>query len=598
MQRPNVRNFSIIAHIDHGKSTLADRLMEFTHTVDKRVLQEQMLDDMDLERERGITIKAHPVTIQYKAKDGNIYILNLIDTPGHVDFTYEVSRSLSACEGALVIVDAAQGVEAQTVANVHLALNQKLEIIPVINKIDLPSADPERMRKQIEDVLCIESSEAIEASAKVGIGIEEILEAIVHRIPPPKNIDAPETRALIYDSFYHNYKGVIVYVRLFSGSLKTGQKIRMMSSNKTFEVTEVGIFKPNETPVQELIAGDVGYFVANIKVPGDVAIGDTVTDLKKSAKTPLPGFKEVKPMVFSGFYPINSADYELLKVAMEKLKLNDSAFFYELDNSVALGFGFRCGFLGLLHMEIIQERLEREYNISIIATAPSVVYKVTFRNGDQMSLDNPTHFPDPSTIEHISEPYIKAFVIAPGDCIGALMNLALERRGECTHTETLDSTRVMLTFELPLSEIVTDFYDKLKSLTHGYGSLDYEFLEYRRSDMIKLDILINGEPMDAFSNIVHREKAEFKGRALAARLKEVIPRQMFVVPIQATIGGKIVARETIKAMSKNVTAKCYGGDISRKRKLWEKQKEGKKRMKQVGKVQIPQSAFMEVLKSD
>ncbi len=598
MERPYVRNFSIIAHIDHGKSTLADRLMEFTHSVDKRLLQEQMLDDMDLERERGITIKAHPVTIHYVAKDGKEYTLNLIDTPGHVDFTYEVSRSLSACEGALLLVDAAQGVEAQTVANIHLAIKQNLTIIPVINKIDLPSADPIKIRKQMEDVLCIDSSEAIEASAKQGIGTEAILEAIVKRIPSPKNIDAPETRALIFDSFYDTYKGVIVYVRLFSGEIKPGQKVKLMSAEKTFEVLETGVFKPKETPVAQLIAGDVGYFTANIKIPGDVRIGDTVTDAKLGATTPLPGYQEVKPMVFSGFYPIDSNQYEMLKVAMEKLKLNDSSFFYEMDNSIALGFGFRCGFLGLLHMEIIQERLEREYDISIIATAPSVIYKVKLRNGGMINLDNPTHFPDPSTIEEIQEPFIKAFVLAPGDCIGALMNLGLDRRGECTHTETLDATRVMLTFELPLAEIVTDFYDKLKSMTHGYGSLDYEFLEYRSADMVKLDILINNEPMDAFSTIVHRAKAEFKGRALALRLKEVIPRQMFTVPIQAIIGGKIVARETIKAMSKNVTAKCYGGDISRKRKLWEKQKEGKKRMKQIGKVQIPQSAFMEVLKSD
>ena len=598
MERPTVRNFSIIAHIDHGKSTLADRLMEFTHSVDQRLLQEQMLDDMDLERERGITIKAHPVTIHYLAKDGKEYTLNLIDTPGHVDFTYEVSRSLSACEGALLLVDAAQGVEAQTVANIHLAIKQNLTIIPVINKIDLPSADPAKIRKQLEDVLCIDSSEAIEASAKQGIGTEEILEAVVKRIPSPKNIDAPETRALIFDSFYDTYKGVIVYVRLFSGEIKVGQKVKLMSAEKTFEVLETGIFKPKETPIEKLIAGDVGYFTANIKIPGDVRIGDTVTDAKLGATTPLPGYQEVKPMVFSGFYPIDSNQYEMLKVAMEKRKLNDSSFFYEMDNSIALGFGFRCGFLGLLHMEIIQERLEREYDISIIATAPSVIYKVKLRNGDGINLDNPTHFPDPSTIEEIQEPFIKAFVIAPGDCIGVLMNLGLDRRGECTHTETLDATRVMLTFELPLAEIVTDFYDKLKSLTHGYGSLDYEFLEYRSADMVKLDILINNEPMDAFSTVVHRSKAEYKGRVLALRLKEVIPRQMFTVPIQATIGGKIVARETIKAMSKNVTAKCYGGDISRKRKLWEKQKEGKKRMKQIGKVQIPQSAFMEVLKSD
>lgn len=598
MQRPEVRNFSIIAHIDHGKSTLADRLLEFTHTIEQRQMMDQILDDMDLERERGITIKAHPVTIQYKAKDGKIYILNIIDTPGHVDFTYEVSRSLKACEGALLIVDAAQGVEAQTVANIHLAQNQNLTIIPILNKIDLPSANPDLIRKQIEDVLCIEAEEAILASAKLGIGTEEILEAIIKKIPPPKNVDAPETRALIFDSIYDTYRGVVVYVRLFSGELKRDQKIKMMKTGKIFEVTEVGIFKPKETSVLKLVAGDVGYFVANIKVPGDIRIGDTVTDAKKSAKEPLPGFQDVKPMVFSGFYPISSSDYELLKTAMEKLKLNDSSFFYELDSSVALGFGFRCGFLGLLHMEIIQERLEREYDISIIATAPSVVYKVRLSDGTLVDLDNPTHYPDPSIIEEIKEPFIKAFIIAPGDCIGALMNLAMDRRGECTHTETLDATRVMLTFELPLNEILTDFYDKLKSITHGYGSLDYEFLDFRPSDMIKLDILINNESVDAFSTIVHRSKAESKGRVLATRLKEVIPKQMFTVPIQAVIGGKVVARETIRAMSKNVTAKCYGGDITRKRKLWEKQKAGKKRMKQVGKVQIPQSAFMEVLKSD
>ncbi|MBI3901160.1 MAG: elongation factor 4, partial [Chlamydiia bacterium] len=445
-----------------------------------------------------------------------------IDTPGHVDFTYEVSRSLSACEGALVLVDAAQGVEAQTVANVHLALNQNLTIIPVINKIDLPSADPEKIRDQIEDILCIESHNAILASAKLGIGTVEILEAIVERIPAPKNIHKPELRALIFDSFYDTYKGVIVYVRLFSGEVQTGQKIKMMSTHKVFEVTEVGIFKPNETPVEKLLAGDVGYFVANIKIPGDVRIGDTVTDQKKPAAHPLPGYKEVKPMVFSGFYPIDSEDYEMLKTAMEKLKLNDSSFFYEMDNSIALGFGFRCGFLGLLHMEIIQERLEREYGVSIIATAPSVVYRLILKNGNLINIDNPIHYPDPSTIEKIEEPFIRAYIIAPGDCIGALMNLALDRRGECTNTETLDNTRVMLTFELPLSEIVTDFYDKLKSLTHGYGSLDYEIIDYREGEMVKLDILINNEPIDPFSTIVHRSKAESKGRALAARLKEVI----------------------------------------------------------------------------
>jgi len=598
MERPEVRNFSIIAHIDHGKSTLADRLLEFTHTVEKRQMMDQILDDMDLERERGITIKAHPVTIQYNAKDGKTYTLNIIDTPGHVDFTYEVSRSLKACEGALLIVDAAQGVEAQTVANIHLAQSQNLTIIPILNKIDLPSANPDLVKKQIEDVLCIEAEEAILASAKLGIGTEEILEAILSKIPPPKNVDAPETRALIFDSVYNTYRGVVVYVRLFGGELKKNQKIKMMTTGKIFEVLEVGIFKPKETPVPKLVAGDVGYFVANIKVPGDIRIGDTVTDAKKPAKEPLPGFQDVKPMVFSGFYPISSSDYELLKTAMEKLKLNDSSFFYELDSSVALGFGFRCGFLGLLHMEIVQERLEREYDISIIATAPSVIYKVRLSDGTLVDLDNPTHYPDPSLIEEIKEPFIKAFIIAPGDCIGALMNLAMDRRGECTHTETLDATRVMLTFEIPLNEILTDFYDKLKSITHGYGSLDYEFLEFRPSDMVKLDILINNESVDAFSTIVHRSKAESKGRVLATRLKEVIPKQMFTVPIQAVIGGKIVARETIRAMSKNVTAKCYGGDITRKRKLWEKQKAGKKRMKQVGKVQIPQSAFMEVLKSD
>src|SRR5215210_1578996 len=597
MPHTRTRNFCIIAHIDHGKTTLSDRLLEYTGTIQMRDSQDQLLDSMDLERERGITIKAHPVAMRYHAKDGHVYKLNLLDTPGHVDFAYEVSRSLAACEGALVIVDAAQGVEAQTVANVHLANNQGLTIIPVINKIDLPNSDIPTVKRQLEDILAIPADEAILASAKAGIGIEDILEAVIHRIPPPKQWPDDKVRALVFDSTFDSYRGVVTYVRVMSGSLQAGDGVKMMSNNRPYDVKEVGVFTPKMKAREKLVAGDTGYVIANIKASSEIKIGDTLTGTKFSATEPLAGFQEIHPMVFSGIYPINTADFEALKAAMAKLQLNDSSFVYQAESSVALGFGFRCGFLGLLHMEIIQERLRREYGMDIIATYPSVIYEVQKTNGEVVHVDNPEYLPDPSVIEEIREPIVKAFIMVPNEYISPLMQLIIDKRGVLDHTETLDSRRVMLSCVLPLNEILVDFNDKIKSITRGYGSMDYEHAGYRADKMVKLDMLVNGEPVDAFSSIVHREKAEARGRALAAKLKEVIPTQLYQVAIQAAIGGKIIARESVSAMRKNVTAKCYGGDITRKRKLLEKQKEGKKRMKSIGRVNIPQEAFIEVLKS-
>lgn len=591
------RNFCIIAHIDHGKTTLSDRLLESTGTIHEREKQDQLLDSMDLERERGITIKAHPVTMKYDAQDRKTYRLNLLDTPGHVDFAYEVSRSLAACEGALLIVDAAQGVEAQTVANVHLAHKQGLTIIPVINKIDLPNADIPAVKRQLEEILAIPAEEAIEASAKMGLGIEHILEAIVRRIPPPQTPRDDTLRALVFDSVFDIYRGVVAYVRVVSGKLEPDEAIKLMSADSRYEVKEVGIFTPKMYPQPLLNAGDVGYVIANMKTTAEIKIGDTITEQRHSAKEPLPGFQEVHPMVFSGIYPINTADFEHLKTAIGKLRLNDSAFIYQPESSVALGFGFRCGFLGLLHMEIIQERLRREYNMDIIATSPSVVYEVLTTKGETILVDNPAHLPDPSQIEEIREPIVKAYVLCPNENIGDLLQLILEKRGTMDHTESLDTRRVMLHCELPLNEILVDFNDKIKSITRGYGSMDYEHAGHRAAKLVKLDLLVNGEPVDAFSTIVHRDRAEARGRQLVAKLKEVIPRQLYQVAIQAAIGGKIIARESVSALRKNVTAKCYGGDITRKRKLLEKQKEGKKRMKSIGKINIPQEAFIEVLKA-
>jgi GTP-binding protein LepA len=596
MDAAHIRNFSIIAHIDHGKTTLSDRLLHRTGTISDRDMVDQLLDSMDLEKERGITIKAHPVTMLYQAKNGETYELNLIDTPGHVDFSYEVSRSLSACEGALLVVDAAQGVEAQTVANVHLAMKQNLAIIPVINKIDLPHANVPQTKQQLEDILAIPGDTAIPCSAKEGIGIDEILEAIVARIPAPKPTGASSLQALGFDSYFDTYKGVVTHVRVFNGELKAGQQVKLFHSGKNVEVKEVGSFNPKPYVREKLQTGETGYITANIKSPAEVKMGDTILDARNPAPA-LPGFKEIHPMVFSGIYPINTADYEHLKTNMAKLQLNDSAFVYQAETSVALGFGFRCGFLGLLHLEIVQERLRREYGMDIIATYPSVVYRVTMTDGTVKTIDNPAFLPEPNYIQKIEEPMVKAFIICPNGNIGDLMALISEKRGVLDHTETLDARRVMLTTMLPLNEILIDFHDRIKSLTRGYGSMDYEQAGYSESDMIKLDMLVNGEPVDAFSCIVHRAKAEGRGRALAAKLKEVIPRQQYQVAIQAAIGGKIIARETVRALRKDVTAKCYGGDITRKRKLLEKQKEGKKRMKSIGSVNIPQEAFIEVLKA-
>jgi len=597
MSIERTRNFCIIAHIDHGKTTLSDRLLESTGTIADRDKQDQLLDSMDLERERGITIKAHPVAMKYTAKDGIDYRLNLLDTPGHVDFAYEVSRSLAACEGALLIVDAAQGVEAQTVANVHLALKQGLTIIPIINKIDLPNADIPSAKKQLEDILAIPGDEAIAASAKAGLGIQDILEAVVHRLPAPKAQD--ETlRCLVFDSVFDGYRGVVSYIRVFSGSMTAGMAVKLMSTNKNYEIKEVGVFTPKMFQQKVLNAGDVGYFIANIKATSEIKIGDTLTDARRPATEPLPGFQEVHPMVFSGIYPINTADFEHLKMAMGKLQINDAAFAFQPESSVALGFGFRCGFLGLLHMEIIQERLRREYDMDIIATYPSVIYEVERTNGEVLEVDNPANLPDMSVIEEIREPVVKCFVMVPNENIGDIMQIMMDKRGVVDHTESLDSRRVMISAVLPLNEILVDFHDKIKTMTRGYGSMDYEPAGYRAADLVKLEMMVNGEPIDAFSSIVHREKAESRGRLLAAKLKEVIPTQLYQVAIQATIGGKIVARENVSALRKNVTAKCYGGDISRKRKLLEKQKEGKKRMKSFGTVNIPQEAFIQVLKTN
>ena len=596
MSTKKIRNFCIIAHIDHGKSTIADRLIEYTGTLQKREMEAQVLDSMDLERERGITIKAQSVRILYKAQDGEEYTLNLIDTPGHVDFSYEVSRSLAACEGALLVVDAAQGVEAQTLANVYLALEHDLEIIPVINKIDLPSADPERVKHEIEDIIGLDASEAVLCSAKSGIGIPDILEAIVNKVPaPPDKSDEP-TRALIFDSRFDAYKGAIAYVRVKEGTIKAKDTIRMMHDNKDFDVTELGIFTPNLVPVQELPCGSVGCIAASIKNVADCHVGDTVTLADNPAPEPLPGYRKAVSMVYCGLYPTESKDYENLRDALEKLQLNDAALEYEAETSLALGFGFRCGFLGLLHMDVIQERLEREYNLTLITTAPSVNYKVYKTNGEMLEVDNPAKLPPPTEIDYIEEPYVKATTIVPKDFVGTIMELSQDKRGEYQSMEYLDETRVSVVYHLPLSEIIYDYFDKLKSATKGYASLDYELIGYKQSPMVKMDILLNGDPVDALSIIVHKDRAATRGRALAEKLKELIPRQMFEIPIQAAVGTKIVARETVKAWRKDVLAKCYGGDISRKRKHLEKQKAGKKRMKSVGSVEIPQEAFMAILK--
>jgi GTP-binding protein LepA len=597
MSLSHIRNFCIIAHIDHGKTTLSDRLLEATQTVSEREMQEQLLDSMDLERERGITIKSHPVTLKYKAADGTDYTFNLIDTPGHVDFSYEVSRSLAACEGALLLVDAAQGIEAQTVANAHLAIDLGMDVIPVINKIDLPSADIPTAEHQLEDILAIPADEAIHASAKSGIGVPEIIDAIIRRVSPPRWGDYPALRTLIFDCVYDAYKGVICYVRVFSGSLKRGDTIIMMSDGAKAEVKEVGIFSPGMKPTARIDAGAVGYVVTNIKEVSEVKIGDTITTAAQPAQEMLPGYQEVRPMVFSGIYPIDTNDYEKLKVGMGKLQLNDAALVYAPETSVALGFGFRAGFLGLLHMEIVSERLRREYGLDIISTYPSVVYKVVKTDGTETEVHNPMNLPDPAEVQKISEPTIKATLHIPSTSIGDILALVTEKRGYVDHTETLDSTRVMMTAHLPLNEILVDFNDRLKSITKGYGSMDYELSEYQESKLVRLDILVNSEPVDAFSSICHIDKAEAKGRHLCEKLKEILPRQLFKVAIQASIGSKVVARETLGALRKDVTAKCYGGDITRKRKLLEKQKEGKKRMKQVGKVAIPQEAFVDILKN-
>jgi GTP-binding protein LepA len=596
MDPKHIRNFSIIAHIDHGKSTLADRLLEYTGALSKREMMDQVLDSMDLERERGITIKAHAVRLDYKAKDGKDYQLNLIDTPGHVDFTYEVSRSLQACEGALLVVDASQGVEAQTLANTYLALNHNLEIIPVINKIDLPSAEPDRIREQIEQVIGLDATDAVLVSAKQGVGIEETLEAVVQRVPPPSGDPDAPLRALIFDSWFDPYRGVIILVRIVEGRLRMGQKIRLMSTVAVHEVEGLGYQSPKPIPCDELAAGEAGFVFANIKTVSDAKIGDTITDAQKPAAEPLPGFQEIKPMVFAGLYPVESHEHGLLRDALEKLRLNDSAFNFEPENSVALGFGFRCGFLGLLHMEIIQERLEREFNIDLITTAPGVRYQVTMSDGEVITVENPTKFPNPSETKQIEEPIIEATVITREEYIGEILKLLEEKRGNQKKFEYMGGGRVMLVYEVPLNEIVLDFYDRLKSASRGYASLDYHLAGHRISPMVKLDIMVAGESVDALSIIVHRDVAYERGKALIERLRKLIPRQMFEVALQAAIGGKIIARETVSAIRKNVLAKCYGGDISRKRKLLEKQKEGKRRMKRVGRVEIPQEAFLAVLK--
>lgn len=597
-RQKKIRNFSIIAHIDHGKSTLADRLMEYTGLISEREIEEQMLDNMDLEKERGITIKLQSIRLTYKAKDGEEYYLNLIDTPGHVDFTYEVSRSLAACEGAILVVDAAQGIEAQTLANVYLALEQDLEIVPVINKIDLPSARPDEIKKEIEDVIGLEAHDAPLISAKEGLNIEDVLEAIVAKIPEPIGSEEAPLKALIFDSYYDNYRGVVAYIRVLEGSLKKGMKIKMMATNKTFEVTEVGVYSPSPTQLDQLMAGDVGYVAASIKDVRHCRVGDTITDAENPTENPLPGYRKVTPMVYCGIYPAEGAKYEDIRDALEKLQVNDAALVYEAETSAALGYGFRCGFLGLLHMEIIQERLEREFNLDLVTTAPSVIYKITKTDGEVVMIQNPANLPDPQEIRIMEEPIVKADIMVPNDYVGTVMELCQERRGEMKNMEYVEETRVVLHYEIPLNEVIYDFFDALKSRTKGYGSLDYEFIGYRESKLVKLDILIHGEQVDALSFIVHEDKAYSRGKAMCEKLKDEIPRHQFAIPLQASIGQKIIARETIRALRKDVLAKCYGGDISRKKKLLEKQKEGKKRMRQVGSVEVPQKAFMSVLKLD
>ena len=592
-----IRNFCIIAHVDHGKTTLSDRLLESTKTVTKREMQNQLLDSMDLERERGITIKSHPVSMLYQSHDQAEILFNLIDTPGHVDFSYEVSRSLAACEGALLLIDAAQGVEAQTVANAHLALEQGLAIIPVVNKIDLPSADIPKVQQQIEDLLAIPAEEAILASAKSGIGIPDIIQAVIQKVPPPRDPHYPQTRALIFDSVFDAYKGVICYVRVFSGSLKTGDSVLLMGENQTCLIKEVGRFSPSMIPEKTIDAGEVGYLVTSMREVSDIKLGDTITQKNQPAAEMLPGYKEVRPMVFSGIYPLDTSDYEKLKASIGKLRLNDAAFVFQPESSVALGFGFRCGFLGLLHMEIIQERIRREYHLDILSTYPSVVYRVHLTDGTRIDIDNPVQMPDPSLIEKIEEPTIIAHIHIPNTSIGDILALVSGKRGTCQNTETIDDARIVLTCHLPLNEILIDFNDRLKSITRGYGSMDYEMSDYQTAKLVKMDIMVNGEPVDAFSCIVHSDKAETRGRSLCEKLKEILPPQQFKIPIQAALGAKVIARETISALRKDVTAKCYGGDITRKRKLLEKQKEGKKRMKQIGRVAIPQEAFIKVLKA-
>ena len=598
MEQKHIRNFSIIAHIDHGKSTIADRLIEYTGTLSEREMEAQVLDSMDLERERGITIKAQTVRLDYRGEDGELYELNLIDTPGHVDFNYEVSRSLAACEGALLVVDAAQGVEAQTLANVYLALEHDLEIVPVINKIDLPSAEPERVKEEIEDSIGLDTSAAVLASAKTGIGIKEILDAVVAYIPPPEgDADAP-LRALIFDSYFDAYKGVIAHVRIKEGMIKKGMKLKLMATGKAFEVTDVGCFRPRPVDTGELRTGEVGFIAGALKDVRDVRVGDTVTSAERPAAEALPGYRGVTPMVFCGLYPEDSKDYDNLREALEKLQLNDAALVFEPETSIALGFGFRCGFLGLLHMDVIQERLEREYNLGLIMTAPSVVYHVCRTDGTMREVSNPADLPPQTEIDHIEEPCVKATVIVPKDYVGAVMEISQEKRGVFQTMDYLDATRVMVIYHIPLNEILYDYFDRLKSATRGYASLDYELIDYQTSNLVKLDILLNGDPVDALSTIVHRDRATQRGRQLATKLKEIIPQQMFEIPIQAAIGSKIIARENVRARRKDVLAKCYGGDITRKRKLLEKQKEGKKRMMAVGSVELPQEAFMAVLKID
>ncbi|MGI8786059.1 MAG: translation elongation factor 4 [Acidobacteriota bacterium] len=598
MKSRNIRNFSIIAHIDHGKSTLADRILELTGALTSREMSEQVLDAMDLERERGITIKAHSVRLNYLASDGHKYILNLIDTPGHVDFSYEVSRSLSACEGVLLIVDASQGVEAQTLANAYLALEHNLEIIPVLNKIDLPSADTERVREQIENVIGLPADDCLLVSAKDGSGVREVLEAIVQKVPPPKGDSKKPLKALIFDSWYDPYRGVVVLIRVLDGTIRPGMRVLFMQTDKYFEVEQVGIITPKFAPVDQLSVGEVGFVIANVKQVADTKIGDTITDAGNPTEAPFPDFQEIKPMVFSGLYPIDSTQYEGLRDALDKLRLNDSSFFYEPETSVALGFGFRCGYLGMLHMEIVQARLEREFNLDLITTAPGVRYRITKTNGEVLEIDSPAKLPDIGSIEKFEEPIITAMVMTPDDYVGGILKICEERRGVQKGFEYISPNRVLLTYLMPLNEIVLDFYDKLKSLSKGYASLDYHFADYQESSLVKLDILVNGEPIDALSLIVHRDNAYYKGRILVDKMKELIPRQLFEVVLQASIGSKVIARQTVKPLRKNVIAKCYGGDITRKRKLLEKQKEGKKRMKMVGRVEIPQEAFLAVLKVD